>query len=200
MYQLDTDSYLTQNITFNMVEFLRGKDIFLTNNREIKYGYEIRVYNMGLPELARYWMTTRGGLEGLYVTAENISASGKRYIAGSILKHCRPADITGLHTCSADACSPDRDGWTGWDGHMFSGNNQIFSLDHWFTWEIQDFVQMVLQSGGHIEHRWVDISTHSMIRHMFTPDEKIHILTDIDSDHGHGRNHPKCLPCSDWMQ
>ncbi|KAG1653169.1 hypothetical protein FOA52_009014, partial [Chlamydomonas sp. UWO 241] len=37
---------------------------------------------------------------------------------------------------------------------MVAGNFNIFSLDWWFSDDVQDFVQLVLRTGAHIEHRW----------------------------------------------
>ncbi|GAX77836.1 hypothetical protein CEUSTIGMA_g5278.t1 [Chlamydomonas eustigma] len=193
LMQSDTDTYILEKIQYNLIDFMTEKDIWVSNYNWIQY--EVRGYNMGLPEIAHYWMATRGGMEGLYVTADNASTAGKGFIKGPLFKHCRPADIHGLHTCSEYVCHGEK--WLGWDGEMFSGHYQIFKLDHWFSWEIQDFLQLVLQTGGHIEHRWVDISTQAMIRQMFTPDKNIHIFLDHNIGHGHGSE--TCNECKDWL-
>ncbi|GAX84688.1 hypothetical protein CEUSTIGMA_g12109.t1 [Chlamydomonas eustigma] len=191
--QADADTFIMEKIGYNLIDHMREKDVWVTNY-DLKIPEE-REYNMGLPELARYWMISRGRMEGLYVTADNASTAGHGYIKGPVFSHCRPADINGLHTCSELVCRGET--WRGWDGEMFSGHYQIFKLDHWFSWEIQDFLQLVIRTGGHIEHRWNEISTQAMIRHMFTPDKHVHIFSDHKIRHG--RHPDSCSACLDWM-
>ena len=62
------------------------------------------------------------------------------------------------------------EGRQGWDAQCLSGNFVIFNLEWWFSWEVQDFLQLVLRSGGHIENQWLDVVTESMISHMFCPE------------------------------
>ena len=71
------------------------------------------------------------------------------------------------------------------------------SLDWWFSWEVQDFVALVLRDGGHIVHRWVDVATQSMIGHLFCPEENFHVFKDIHIEHGRG---PLCTTCgAGWI-
>ena len=52
---------------------------------------------------------------------------------------------------------------------------------------MQDFVQLVLRTGGHIEHRWVDVATQSMARHLFCPDARfLPHHEDFEVHHGRG--------------
>lgn len=147
--QTDTDCYALEKITVDLVKEAREKNYSLTNKRHTFL--ETKGYYMGLPELAQYWITTRlPGMAGTFFTAENASKAG---IKGPILKHCIPQDRSGLRTANTDWGGAA--GRQGWDAECIAGHFSVFSLDWWFSWEVQDFVQLVLRTGGHIEHRWV---------------------------------------------
>ena len=145
--QTDTDAYPMDKITVDLVKEAKEKNYYLTN-KNFKF-FEGKGFYMGLPELAQYWITTRlPGMAGTFFTAENASKAG---IKGPILKHCIPQDRSGLRTATTDwAGVPGRQGW---DAECIAGHFSVFSLDWWFSWEVQDFVQLVLRTGGHIEHR-----------------------------------------------
>jgi hypothetical protein len=56
-----------------------------------------------------------------------------------------------------DGAPPLNGAREGWVGRMVAGNFNIFSLDWWFSEDVQDFVHLVLRTGAHIEHRWVGV-------------------------------------------
>ena len=76
--------------------------------------------------------------------------------------------------------------------------DNVNSLDWWFSWEVQDFIQLVLRTGGHIEHRWVDVATQSMVRHLFCPDTRfLPHHEDFEVKHGRG----ECGVCGEgWAE
>jgi len=192
MLQTDTDVYINMPIKVDLVKEARERRFFLTN-RNFTF-YEVRRYYKGLPELADYWLTSRTNLDGAHITAENASRAG---IQGPIFRHCNPQDRSGLRTApTRDAQTP---GWSGWDALCIAGHFSIFDLDWWFSWQVQDFVQLVLRTGGHIEHRWVDVSTQSMINHLFCPEANFH-THPWDITHGHGKDMCLGMSCGkDWM-
>ena len=130
MLQTDTDVYINQPITIDLVREAREKGFYLTN-RQFTFN-EVKRFYKGLPELADYWITTRTLLDGAHITADNASKAG---IKGPIFKHCNPKDRSGLRTATTrDSTVP---GWQGWDALCIAGHFSIFSLDWWFSWEVQ---------------------------------------------------------------
>jgi hypothetical protein len=75
----------------------------------------------------RFWMVTRG------VVTPN----------GTIFKHHNPPNIGGLST-------------EGWDSLIYIGAFMVFSIDFWFSAAVQDFLQLVHQTGADIYQRWQD--------------------------------------------
>ena len=193
MLQTDTDVYINEPITVDLVAEARLNNYYLTNRNWTFL--EVRRFYKGLPELAQYWLNTRTHLDGQHITVENASSAG---IKGPIFKHCTPQDRSGLRTgTTRDARVP---GFSGWDAECIAGHFSIFSLDWWFSWEVQDFVQLVLRTGGHIEQRWVDVATQSMINHLFVSEERFY-THPWDISHGHGVDTClKAMLCGkDWL-
>ena len=52
---------------------------------------------------------------------------------------------------------------------------------------MQDYVQLVVRTGAHIEHRWNDLSVQSMLWQMFVPDQNFLTLDPNNIQGGHGR-------------
>ena len=98
---------------------------------------QAREITQGLPELARFWLTTRLLKDpSQLVTADTAAGAG---IPGPIFEHCRPHDLSGLTTRSAARIGPgsEEEAWTGWDGESVAGHFNIFDLDWWFRDDIQ---------------------------------------------------------------
>ncbi len=97
---------------------------------------QAREITQGLPELARFWLTTRLLKDPSQpVMADTAAAAG---IPGPIFEHCRPHDLSGLTTRSVQHLqSGSKEAWTGWDGESLAGHFNIFDLDWWFRDDIQ---------------------------------------------------------------
>lgn len=161
MLQADSDTYVMSLVGYDLVKDMKDKGI-LMGNRNLFYTEPV-VYHKGLPEITRYFLATRLGLDS-YVTAQNASKAG---IKGPLLKHCYPQDINGLRT-------GDPINKMGWDAQAVSGNFNLFSLDWYMSWEVQDFLNLVFETGGHIEHRWCDAVTMGMLSQLFVPEANFH--------------------------
>ncbi|KAG1654358.1 hypothetical protein FOA52_011292 [Chlamydomonas sp. UWO 241] len=62
MLQADTDTYVVEPIGYNLVVFLKLKDIWMTNRNT--WFWEIYDFYKGLPELANFWLFTRVPTDG----------------------------------------------------------------------------------------------------------------------------------------
>mmetsp|Transcript_39883 Transcript_39883/g.88648 ORF Transcript_39883/g.88648 Transcript_39883/m.88648 type:complete len:381 (+) Transcript_39883:198-1340(+) len=181
LFQFDSDTYVKSNIGYNLVDFMRQGGYWATNYWF--YFYENLAFFQGLPELARFWLVTRrgGGCNGWDLR-----------VAGPLWNHTHPPGLDGLYTpithCEGAASYAifQNKTWEGYSGWCIAGHYTIWDLEFWFQEDVQDFVHLVLRSGAHIEHRWVDVSTQSMIINMFIPPHKFHIFRDHTI--GHGRN------------
>ena len=52
--QADTDTYVEDEVKKDLVQFMRGKGLYLTN-RMSKFN-EVKDFHTGLPELAQFWL------------------------------------------------------------------------------------------------------------------------------------------------
>eukprot|EP00195_Chlamydomonas_chlamydogama_P007824 CAMPEP_0202893478 /NCGR_PEP_ID=MMETSP1392-20130828/3054_1 /ASSEMBLY_ACC=CAM_ASM_000868 /TAXON_ID=225041 /ORGANISM="Chlamydomonas chlamydogama, Strain SAG 11-48b" /LENGTH=325 /DNA_ID=CAMNT_0049577827 /DNA_START=372 /DNA_END=1349 /DNA_ORIENTATION=+ len=186
LFQFDSDTYVFSNVTYNLVDFMRTGDYWITNKNF--FFYEVVDYFRGLPELANFWLVTRrGGGCGhwdLRVTGPLWNKTSPQGLPGLITPiHC---DKAGGQTI------PHGQPWEGYAGKCIAGNYNIWSLKFWFQEDVQDFVHLVLRTGAHIEHRWVDVTTMSIIIDMFVPPEKFHIFTDHNIGHGRGDHTKTC--------
>ena len=71
----------------------------------------------------------------------------------------------------------------------------IFRLEWWFSWEVQDFIQLVLHTGLHIEHRWNEQATQAMISHLFLSENRLHLVKEFIIHHGREKHEFDCDPC-----
>lgn len=88
--------------------------------------------------------------------------------AGPLLSHCKPPNMTGLHSLQEDG--------TGWTPYNLAGNWNLFDLDFWFRKDVQIFVDLVRASHMIWKRRWNELMPQSMIAEMFVPDEKFLVL------------------------
>ncbi len=165
LFQFDSDSYVLQPVKFNMLQYLKDKDLYMTNRPH--FFYEVQGYQVGLPELTRYWIVTRYGLKW---------QPPRR----------KPNNLDGLHT-NPEPCWWGFPNSIGWDAYNIAGHFNTFSLDFWFQEPIQDFLHVVIRSNGHIEQRWADVCPHSMIWQLFVPKDKFHVWEESQIVTGHGR-------------
>jgi len=183
IFQFDSDTFVNREIKYNLVEFMRKGGYWATNRNA--YFYEVVDYFRGLPELANFWLVTR---RGGGCNHWNLN------VVGPLWNKTYPASLPGLITpinCdkSGGQMIPQNKPWEGWGGKCIAGHYTIWDLKFWFQEDVQDFVHLVLRTGAHIEHRWVDVTTMSIIIDMFVPPEKYHVFEDHDIGHGHGHRH-----------
>ncbi|KAG1655152.1 hypothetical protein FOA52_008357 [Chlamydomonas sp. UWO 241] len=188
MLQADTDTFVTHPIKFNMVKHMKDNDLWVTNKPFTFFeGYQ---YYQGLPELASFWIITRKPTSGNIVNKDNAQGYG---ISADLFDTIYPHDITGLRSGEGEpGRNPETDPTArkGWMAKLIAGNFNVFSIDWWFSHDVQDFMQLLLRTGAHIEHRWVDVATETMVRDLFCPLSHFHTYDPalVQIDHGHGTN------------
>ena len=110
---------------------------------------------LGLPELAAEWLQSNGINEP----------------KGSFLSHFSPSTLKGATTNS-------------WDLMISEGNFMLWSINVWYSDEVQDFLSRVFQTNYDITRRWQEQGVQNMIALMFINESYIdRISTDIV---GHG--------------
>ncbi|KAG1661350.1 hypothetical protein FOA52_002464 [Chlamydomonas sp. UWO 241] len=198
MLQSDSDTFITTPIKFNMVQHMQDNNLWMTNRpATVLEQYQ---YYQGLPELASFWLVTRKPTNGQIINKDNAEGYG---ISPDLFDTIYPHDITGLRFREGDPGrnpATDPTGRKGWLAKLVAGNFNAFSIDWWFSQDVQDFVQLVLRTGAHIEHRWVDIATETMVRDLFCPLSHFHTYDPalVSIEHGKGLN-PLCRRSPDWL-
>ena len=165
LLQSDIDVIITDDTLGDAVNTWLERNISIV---AFGLGRDIPSVVVGLAELARYWLVSRLSCD----------LCDKSLPHGPLFEHCGPPNITGLFSPNWDPEALQAVGWNGvgWDGESVSGAIFAFSVDFWFRDDVQDFVDLVLRNGGHIEHRWNEQATNGMIRHLFIPSERMHLL------------------------
>lgn len=166
MLQMDDDTFVYEPIRFNMVEFFRIKALRLGIRKTVFQ--EKQVLMRGLPELARFWMSSR-----------NMTIP-----FGDIFNHTRPQNISGLH--SNDPTSKE-----GWDRLSTVGCFLLFDVNYWLQEVIQDFVTLILKTGSDMEQRWQDQGVQNMAKLLFYPSHAIHRFEEMIV---HSKVDMECLP------
>jgi hypothetical protein len=116
-----------------------------------------------LPELTRYHIVSKG-------------------IEPTLLyNYCTPQNVSGLYS--------DGTGSAGYDGTLLHGNFIIMSVDFWFREDVQQYLELNFQSGGHVRHRWNEQAVIGMIWLIFCKKEQYHIH---DFPYEHGIKHRTC--------
>uniref|UniRef100_A0A7S0RAN4 Uncharacterized protein n=1 Tax=Chlamydomonas leiostraca TaxID=1034604 RepID=A0A7S0RAN4_9CHLO len=167
--QYDSDSCIGRPAKINLVSFMRDNKLWLANNPW--FFNELDGYFVGLPELTAFWLRTRG-----------------RKPVGCIFDYTRPHDLSGLMSmANGSSAGHNPEGWTGWQGYMLSGHFMVMDLDWWFDRYMQDYVQLVVRTGAHIEHRWNELSVQSMMWQVFVPEQHFHSFKESEIEGHHGR-------------
>mmetsp|Transcript_19382 Transcript_19382/g.49310 ORF Transcript_19382/g.49310 Transcript_19382/m.49310 type:complete len:225 (+) Transcript_19382:878-1552(+) len=162
--QFDSDSYVMEPSKINLVHFMRSKTIWFANNHA--FFYEVKGYMQGLPELTAFWIRTR-----------------RFNVKGPLYTKTRPANISGLHTIE-NAITALEPFWTGWPGRMLSGFFVVIDMHWWFDRWVSDFVELVVKTGAHIEHRWNELSVQSIIWDVFVPEAHSYSFSPVEEIHG----------------
>jgi len=165
MLQIDDDTFVRSRVPRDLVSVMRDGGYLVANRRHRLH--ETREVTAGLPELAAFFLATR-----------------RLQPTGPLYSHCTPPDARGLHTVldsqqqQGVVGAPD-----GWDAESLSGHFTLFDLDFWFSRHVQEFVALVWATRAGIEQRWNELGPQSMLRHMFVPDSKFHIFSDVNIVH-----------------
>jgi hypothetical protein len=93
-----------------------------------------------------------------------------------LYKHCTPQNLSGLYSDLTDSGG-------GNDGTLLYGNFILLSLDFWFRADVQQYLQLNFQSGGHFRHRWNEQAVIGVIWLIFCKKEQYHIF-DFPYEHG----------------
>lgn len=101
----------------------------------------------GIAELARYWMVTRNVSEPF----------------GPLFEHLTPPNMEGLTTA-------------GWDKHTFQSAFMVLNLDFWYEEPVQDFLDLVLSTGGDLMQRWLEQGVMNLVKLMFLTVEQVLLL------------------------
>ena len=162
MAHLDTDLFVNSTSDENLVSSFRANDTVLAPGYENPFFRDNPDVQRGMPELVRYWLTTRAHLY------ENSLPKGP------LFQHCSPQSIDGLSTA-------------GWDQEVFWGNLVYFDAI-WWTHEplLIDFLELILLTNADIEWRWSEQGVNSMMRLLFIPAERFQVRHTVVAIHDKG--------------
>lgn len=156
--QFDDDSQLLAPVNFSIVEHMQQGKYHWAARNVLRDGVQV---NKGLPELARYFITT-----------EAIRPA-------QLYQHCSPANITGLFTQGMGVVFDNEghqvDG-AGWQPMVMYGNMVVVSLEFWFQPLPQRFLRLVIASGGHFRFRWNEQGVMGMMWQLFSREEDLMLL------------------------
>ena len=164
MLQIDDDTFVRSRVPRDLVSLMRDGGYLVANRRHRLH--ETREVTAGLPELAAFFLATR-----------------RLQPTGPLYSHCTPADARGLHTVLERRQPGVEKVPNGWDAESLSGHFTLFDLEFWFSRYVQEFVALVWVTGAGVEQRWNELGPQSMLRHMFVPDSKFYIFSDVDVVH-----------------
>jgi Glycolipid 2-alpha-mannosyltransferase len=162
MLQVDDDSWFPEPMSLNHITYMQQQHLHITA-RTISHD-NVKIFS-SLPELTRYHLVSKG-IEPLL-----------------LYDYCTPQNISGLYSDHTDS------GDSGYDGTLLYGNFILFSLDFWFRADVQQYLELIFQSGGHFRHRWNEQEIIGMIWLMFCSKQEYHIF---DFPYEHGIKHRTC--------
>jgi Glycolipid 2-alpha-mannosyltransferase len=161
LLQVDDDSWFPEPVGLNYITHMQQQQLHIAA-RTISQD-SVKVFS-SLPELTRY-----------HLVSKNLEPT-------LLYNHCSPQNIHGLYSDLTDSGS-------GYDGTLLHGNFVIISLDFWFREDVQQYLELNFQSGGHFRHRWNEQAVIGMIWLIFCKKEQYHML---DFPYVHGVKHRNC--------
>lgn len=145
LLQVDTDSDVMEELTFNILDVMEDGNLDIAA-RAITQD----VATWGLSELTRY-----------FIISEQISPT-------TLYDHCNPPNIDGLYTANSEQASQG----LGWDRMVLHGNFVVYNLEFWFREDVQEYVRLILSTGGHFRFRWNEQAVVAMVWQIFVPKER----------------------------
>lgn len=152
MLQIDDDTLMMQSINFNIVDRFSSSGM--------AFGYRDKIYEddpvvlLGLAELAKYWLVSRG----------------VKSPPGTLFKHVSPAGLEGVSSA-------------GWDRQLFIAAFMVINVDFWYEEPVQDFLHLVLSTGGETTQRWLEQAVINMISLLFLPEHSVYAFRNTDMIH-----------------
>jgi hypothetical protein len=101
----------------------------------------------GLPELVKYWMVTR-----------NVTKPW-----GPLMDDFTPNSLASVSS-------------ENWNRETYGNSFYVVNLDFWFEPPVQDFLDLVFNTGGDMMQRWNEQGVMNMMRILFLPKEHVYIF------------------------
>ncbi|KAG2443249.1 hypothetical protein HYH02_009322 [Chlamydomonas schloesseri] len=174
LLQFDDDSFITKPVGLNLVQLFDEKGYLLAAK---KIRPDQLAVTWGLPELARYFLTTH------------------KVVPTQLFEFCDPNNINGLYSTldaeslgaipAADLAALQELGLKqrgGWNRTILHGNCVMYSVDWWFSQKVHRFVQLCRATGGSFSYRWNEQGVIAMLWQIFVKPEQFYLF-EFDYKH-----------------
>jgi hypothetical protein len=154
--QVDDDSWFTSRIMQNIVQLMETQNYTLAGRI---LNTDPVLVTTGLPELVKYFLVVEG------------------HKPTQLLEHCSPKNVSGLYTSGMRGLfGTSNDIGGGWSRKVIYGNFVVVSTEFWYRPDVQRFVKLVVQTGGHFTFRWNEQGVMAMVWQMFTEPGQFHLF------------------------
>ena len=147
--QVDDDSFFPEPVHMDILHTMRNRNIDVAVSMFSEE--EPVAVTIGLPELTRFYLVTE-----------------QLEFPPTLARNCNPPSLEGLYTSISENSTG------GWNRKVLYGNFLLLSVNLWYRFDVQKFIQLVLRTGTYFRLRWNEQPVTSMIWQLFVKDEQFY--------------------------